>query len=633
MKNLFFTITAACMLLCVGQVKAQLSTGVGGATAVGANTPTTNTYVGIRNTNPCFPLDVNGAASAMNFFNFDHCLRLKGSNTHRPFSSSLLFDGSNVTGTYNGNTYGVTKNLVIGGPGNTAGPGGSLGAYYIMLQDTAACPGQSTAATTITKICGNDVPNDPRMGSFQYFMDVLVDNSSHDGKVGIGTTTPERSLHVYNGSALITCAVPGNDGLLFKTNANTNLANWGDWGVQYGDLTSLGGKRGLNFWKPTGALYGTPNNNILFLADDNDVGIHTPNPSAVFHVNITGATSTTGIRFEGLLTSSNTSFLVVDGSGNVTKNSFTPLALSCGTASFLPRITSSTSMGCSIFADNGNGNGFVGFTSIPSSNNWTGGGVVVDGSPANPTAIKLDVNGMTRTTYLVVTSDQRLKKNIKPLQKAIDLVNGLRPVTYQWDKNSELTKGFGDNQQIGLLAQEVEKIIPEAVVKDENGMYAINYNAITPVLIQALKELNDQVKDVAAATDEIDALKNDNAQLKQQVTDMEKLINDICTSGCEKAYAAYHPMSEKSTSQLYQNTPNPFDQSTTIGYSIAAEAQSAKILVYDLKGQLLKSIEAPVSTNGSIKMSSGSLSAGTYTYTLVVDGKIIDTKLMVITKQ
>lgn len=90
--------------------------------------------------------------------------------------------------------------------------------------------------------------------------------------------------------------------------------------------------------------------------------------------------------------------------------------------------------------------------------------------------------------YLVnapnVSSDARLKKNIAGLSYGLDAVLALRPVTYDWKEDAAA------GTQIGLIAQEVEGIIPEVVLAPENDddMYSMQYDKLVPVLIKAIQE-------------------------------------------------------------------------------------------------------------------------------------------------
>lgn len=126
---------------------------------------------------------------------------------------------------------------------------------------------------------------------------------------------------------------------------------------------------------------------------------------------------------------------------------------------------------------------------------------------------KLYVEGKIRCTSLLSSSDRRLKSNILPIQGALDKITLLTPVSYRFNyefekyklDKSELSESklrtiesdslikAVPNDRIGLLAQEVEKVFPELVVKDDRGFLAVNYLDLIPVLIQAIKEQQTQI--------------------------------------------------------------------------------------------------------------------------------------------
>jgi len=89
--------------------------------------------------------------------------------------------------------------------------------------------------------------------------------------------------------------------------------------------------------------------------------------------------------------------------------------------------------------------------------------------------------GQLTATDLNSSSDKRLKKNIKTVTSALDTVNALRGVTFDWKE--------GNGKAIGLIAQEVQEVLPEIVSADDNGYLGIRYNNVVGVLVEAIKEL------------------------------------------------------------------------------------------------------------------------------------------------
>jgi hypothetical protein len=91
------------------------------------------------------------------------------------------------------------------------------------------------------------------------------------------------------------------------------------------------------------------------------------------------------------------------------------------------------------------------------------------------------------------TSDKRLKNNIQPIQNALDKVNELGGYTFDW--NEELQKAR-KGHDIGVIAQEVQSVLPEVVVERDNGYLGVDYQKLVPVLIEAIKELSAKVKEL-----------------------------------------------------------------------------------------------------------------------------------------
>ena len=84
--------------------------------------------------------------------------------------------------------------------------------------------------------------------------------------------------------------------------------------------------------------------------------------------------------------------------------------------------------------------------------------------------------------------------------------------------------------------------------------------------------------------------------------------------------------------KLHQNAPNPFTEKTIIKYVIPENVQKASVLIFNMQGTLLKTYDNLLSNNGELIINGGELEAGMYMYSLIVDGKEIDTKKMILSK-
>lgn len=115
------------------------------------------------------------------------------------------------------------------------------------------------------------------------------------------------------------------------------------------------------------------------------------------------------------------------------------------------------------------------------------------------------------------SSDRRLKKNITPFGPVLDKVAALQPVHYFWRANEFPDRHFGPDQAAGLIAQDVEQVLPELVATDSDGFKAVNYSQLPLLTIQAVKELKS----------ENDALKAETESLKQRMTELEKRLAEL----------------------------------------------------------------------------------------------------------
>ena len=99
---------------------------------------------------------------------------------------------------------------------------------------------------------------------------------------------------------------------------------------------------------------------------------------------------------------------------------------------------------------------------------------------------------LTSTNAPSVDSDRRFKRNITEIQSALDIVEHLTGVQYLMRTEDFPERNFSGGTQLGFIAQDVEEILPAVVTTMDDGFKAIQYGALTPVLINAIKELVQQ---------------------------------------------------------------------------------------------------------------------------------------------
>jgi hypothetical protein len=116
-----------------------------------------------------------------------------------------------------------------------------------------------------------------------------------------------------------------------------------------------------------------------------------------------------------------------------------------------------------------------------------------------PTTYTLEVggtiwaNGSSISAGSTTWSDARFKKDIEPLSDALSDVLQLEGVRYNWKQSDFPDRNFPEGAQIGVIAQDVEKILPEIVLTDPDGYKSVSYEKLTPVLIEAIKEQQKQL--------------------------------------------------------------------------------------------------------------------------------------------
>jgi hypothetical protein len=109
----------------------------------------------------------------------------------------------------------------------------------------------------------------------------------------------------------------------------------------------------------------------------------------------------------------------------------------------------------------------------------------------------LYVNGGINATGDITafyTSDSRLKTNIEPINNALEKTMALNGVTFNWNN---LAGGKDLNvREPGVIAQQIQEVLPEAVVVRDNGYLAVNYEKLVPLLIEAIKELGLELAEI-----------------------------------------------------------------------------------------------------------------------------------------
>jgi hypothetical protein len=179
-------------------------------------------------------------------------------------------------------------------------------------------------------------------------------------------------------------------------------------------------------------------------------------------------------------------------------------------------------------------------------------------------------------------------------------------------KPTYLQKQIYAKQHYALDAEQLEEIFPDLVYEQEDGTKSINYMEMVPILVKTISELNGKV---AELSEKLNTLENGGTEAKAR----------------QFSTLAVGEISASATATLQQNTPNPFSERTEIRFTLPSDAKDAFVYIFDMQGTLQKQIAVTPSMQ-SIIINGYELSPGMYIYSLIVNGKEIDTKRMIISK-
>ncbi len=250
-------------------------------------------------------------------------------------------------------------------------------------------------------------------------------------------------------------------------------------------------------------------------------------------------------------------------------------------------------------------------------------------------------------------SDGRVKRNVKMNVPGLVFINKLNPITYNLDLDAadriiqtttlkdKNGKSIQPSQEeiaarkakqhfvyTGFVAQDVEKVAKEIgydfsgidAPKNDKDLYGLRYAEFVVPLVKAVQELSKQN----------DSLKNQNADLENKFEKQQQEIDEL--KSMITSSASVQQSTIISSASLLQNVPNPFSNSTTIAYYLPLSYSSAKIIITDRKGVVIKQVNLNTKGNGSLTVDASTLASGAYQYSLYVNGKLIDRKQMILAK-
>lgn len=198
-------------------------------------------------------------------------------------------------------------------------------------------------------------------------------------------------------------------------------------------------------------------------------------------------------------------------------------------------------------------------------------------------------------------------------------------------------------KQYGLIAQEVQTVLPELVNNNVHpakldsignvvipsvNYLSLEYQQLIGILIKGMQEQQAKIDSLTTKLNSKDSIQD------SRLAALENAINQCCQNAAARnanpnINQLDVELSDKDAIVLNQNVPNPFAEQTTITYNVPESVGKAQIIFYNANGQIIQTVDVKTRGKGKVNVFASDLSSGLYHYTLVADGKVVDSKKMV----
>lgn len=319
------------------------------------------------------------------------------------------------------------------------------------------------------------------------------------GNLGIGTNTPQFPLHIRSTGAYL--ALEDSE----DANGSIGAVSSYQTGAMYYDANvNNTASSGEHFFRADGGT-----KNLLVLKNSGNVGIGTSDPQRRFVVEYSAISRLTNTALYNPDTTDNNG-VVLSFRTDTTGAGATTFHEVAGVSSVTTSHDHATRNTDLLFMTDD----YTGGTATKMT--IKGNGNVGIGTTTDPGA-KLDVNGDVRATGFIASSDRRLKKNFEKTN-GLETISKLKGYRYEWKDTGK--------KDFGVIAQEVEKVMPEAVVTNpETGMKAVKYNGLFAPVIESIKELysaiTGQDKKIKEQDRKIASLEKKNKELEERLLKIE----------------------------------------------------------------------------------------------------------------
>lgn len=304
-------------------------------------------------------------------------------------------------------------------------------------------------------------------------LEVSHDSASHDlvvnsstGNVGIGTESPNAELEIYRNQNYTTSLRINNPNEGAYAGSSIYFYEGGAYRgyiavANSGNVTAVGGTRSLSIQssggpisiRVSGGLYP-----VVIQPLGGNVGIGTKSPNAELEVN-----------GEIRISPDSESKLKIGRYSATSPSSY--ISTTGGAEQMRFQIGDSTKMVIDTSGSIG-----IGTTS--------------------PGSFKLYVNGTAYSTGGWVGSDRQFKENINTIESPLDKIQSIKGVSFEWKISEYKEKGFPEGRHFGVIAQEVEEVLPEIVKEGPDGDKAVSYTELVPILTEAIKQQQEQIENL-----------------------------------------------------------------------------------------------------------------------------------------
>jgi len=487
-----------------------------------------------------------------------------------------------------------------------------------------------TACIGITELCaqnwvngGNSLAANGSLGTNTNFSLIFKTNNTERGRItnggnwGIGTSTAPSKLGVNSasGASPFRAQIAGVNKFIVNSNGGVTIGSSTAGptnGLYVAGSVGIGTNTinyKLNVQNSGTAIYGnSTNGGIGVWGSSNNIGVYGGGSSyGVYGLGgpygVYGTGSSYGVYGSGL-------YGVYGYSSYTNGDALHCQAISSG--GFGVYASSSQSYG--IYATTSNSNSYAGYFSgrVYSSGGFTG-------------------------------SDSKLKEEIVDVSNAMDVINQLKPKSYKFrqDGNYKLMN-LPQGKHYGLIAQDVEQVLPGLVadadfntarIRQQEGVTAatnatsqqskdeiinfkaLNYTELIPIIVKAMQE-QQQVIDQQQKM-----LNEQQQQINELKGTVDKLLNTLSLTG-----------NNLTSAFLKASIPNPAQGTALIQYYVPQNSRTANIVFTDIKGAIIKSISISNKGEGQTNVNTAAWTAGTYTYTLYINGTQTDSKKLVIAR-